>query len=92
MTESFANPSMNLTQLIDGFLEKNPLNDIRNTRTIRHVVKNGVVYSGEDASRVYDRRLGMDRPITRRDFLNGVRIAAAGSRVGSSGLLKAFGA
>ncbi|MEE9263194.1 MAG: NAD(P)-binding protein [Vicinamibacteria bacterium] len=38
-----------------------------------------------------DRRLGMDRFITRRDFLNGVRIAAAGTMVGSSGLLKAFG-
>ena len=26
-----------------------------------------------------DRRLGMDRPITRRDFLNGVRITIANS-------------
>ena len=34
-------------------LEENPLDDIRNTRSIRYVVKNGVVYSGEDASRVY---------------------------------------
>ena len=34
-------------------LEKNPLDDIRNTRTIRHVVKNGVVYNGENASRDY---------------------------------------
>jgi spermidine dehydrogenase len=34
----------------------------------------------------------MDRPITRRDFLDGVRIAATGSLVGSSGLLEALGA
>ena len=34
-------------------LKKNPLDDIRNTRSIRYVLKNGVVYSGEDASRVY---------------------------------------
>ncbi len=34
-------------------LKENPLDDIRNTRSIRYVVKNGVVYSGEDASRVY---------------------------------------
>ena len=34
-------------------LEENPLDDIRNTRSIRYVVKKGVVYSGEDASRVY---------------------------------------
>ena len=31
-----------------------------------------------------DRDLGMDRPITRRDFLDGVRIAATGSLVGSA--------
>ncbi len=31
-----------------------------------------------------DRDLGMDRPITRRDFLDGVRIAVTGSVVGSA--------
>ena len=34
-------------------LTDNPLDDIRNTQAIRYVVKDGVVYSGEDASRVY---------------------------------------
>ncbi|MCZ6901005.1 MAG: amidohydrolase family protein [Bacteroidetes bacterium] len=34
-------------------LEKNPLDDIRNTRSIKYVMKNGVLYSGEDASRIY---------------------------------------
>jgi len=39
-----------------------------------------------------DRRLGMDRPISRRDFLNGVRIAATGALVGSPEWLAALGA
>ena len=30
-----------------------PLDDIRNTRSIEYVIKNGVVYSGKDASQVY---------------------------------------
>ena len=34
-------------------LSTNPLDDIRNTREIVYVVKNGVVYSGEDGARVY---------------------------------------
>ncbi len=34
-------------------LEKNPLEDIQNTRTVEYVVKNGILYSGKDASRVY---------------------------------------
>ena len=34
-------------------MQKNPLENIRNTRTIEYVVKNGVVYSGKDASRVF---------------------------------------
>ena len=32
-------------------LEKNPLEDVRNTRTIAFVVKNGIVYSEEDCTR-----------------------------------------
>ena len=35
-------------------------------------------------SQSYDHHLGMDRPITRRDFLNGVSIAVAGSLLGTS--------
>ncbi len=31
-----------------------------------------------------DRRLGMDRPITRRDFINGVGVAITGSMLGSA--------
>ncbi|NNE98325.1 MAG: amidohydrolase family protein [Pyrinomonadaceae bacterium] len=34
-------------------MTKNPLDNIRNTREIEYVLKNGVVYSGSDASRVY---------------------------------------
>jgi len=34
-------------------LTDNPLEDIRNTRSIRYVVKDGVVFAGDDASRVY---------------------------------------
>jgi imidazolonepropionase-like amidohydrolase len=34
-------------------MRKNPLESIRNTRSIEYVVKNGVVYSGKDASRVF---------------------------------------
>jgi len=34
-------------------MQKNPLENIRNTRSIEYVVKNGVVYSGKDASRVF---------------------------------------
>jgi imidazolonepropionase-like amidohydrolase/Tol biopolymer transport system component len=34
-------------------LTENPLDDIRNSRSIRFTMKNGVIYSGDDASRVY---------------------------------------
>ena len=34
-------------------MTKNPLENIRNTRAIEYVLKNGVVYSGKDASRIY---------------------------------------
>jgi hypothetical protein len=34
-------------------MTKNPLDNIRHTREIEYVLKNGVVYSGGDASRVY---------------------------------------
>jgi imidazolonepropionase-like amidohydrolase len=34
-------------------MKKNPLDDIRNTRSIEYVIKNGVLYSGENASQVY---------------------------------------
>ena len=34
-------------------LGANPLDDIRNSQQVVYVVKNGVVYSGEDAARVY---------------------------------------
>jgi hypothetical protein len=34
-------------------LEANPLDDIRNARSIVYVMKHGVLYSGQDASRVY---------------------------------------
>ena len=34
-------------------LTENPLEDIRATRAIEYVMKNGVLYSGEDAARVH---------------------------------------
>ena len=34
-------------------MTKNPLEDIKNTRSIEYVVKNGVIYSGKDAARVF---------------------------------------
>ena len=34
-------------------LTDNPLDDIRNTRSIRYVVKHGVVYAGDDLARVH---------------------------------------
>ena len=34
-------------------MRDNPLENIRNTRSIEYVVKNGVVYSGMDASRIF---------------------------------------
>ena len=34
-------------------MKKNPLENIRNSRTIEYVIKNGVVYSGNNAARVY---------------------------------------
>ena len=34
-------------------MKENPLDNIRNTRSIEYVVKNGILYSGKDASQVY---------------------------------------
>ena len=34
-------------------MTEDPLDDIRNTRSIEYVMKNGVLYSGKDASQVY---------------------------------------
>ena len=34
-------------------MSANPLDDIRNTRQIVYVMKDGVLYSGHDAARVY---------------------------------------
>lgn len=34
-------------------LDKNPLEDIKNARAVRWVMQNGVLYSGEDAARIY---------------------------------------
>ena len=36
-------------------MTENPLDNIRNTRSIEYVVKNGILYSGKDASQVYPR-------------------------------------
>ena len=34
-------------------MTEDPLDDIRNTRSIEYVIKNGILYSGKDASQVY---------------------------------------
>lgn len=34
-------------------MTKNPLEDIRNTRSIEYVIKNGVIYSGKSADRIF---------------------------------------
>ena len=38
-------------------------------------------------SKSHDRDLGMDRPITRRDFLNGASIAVTGSLLASGWII-----
>ena len=34
-------------------MTKNPLDNIRNTRSIEYVIKNGIVYSGNDAEQEF---------------------------------------
>ncbi|MDJ0836576.1 MAG: amidohydrolase family protein [Acidobacteriota bacterium] len=41
-------------------LDKNPLDDIRNTNTVRYVVKNGRVYNGDSMDEVWPREKKMD--------------------------------
>ena len=47
-------------------LEENPLEDIRNTRSIRYVIQNGVVYEGSDAARAHSD----PKPARRLYFMN----------------------
>ncbi|MEQ8763748.1 MAG: amidohydrolase family protein [Planctomycetota bacterium] len=48
-------------------LEDNPLGDIRNTRKIRWVMKNGVLYSGEDGSRLWPEKRPAKKMYFQRD-------------------------
>jgi len=43
-------------------LTKNPLENIRHTRAIEYVMKNGVIYSGQDAARIYPQPSPAKRP------------------------------
>ena len=46
--------SIELGKLADMvIMTKDPLDNIRNTRSIEYVIKNGVLYSGKDASQIY---------------------------------------
>jgi cytosine/adenosine deaminase-related metal-dependent hydrolase len=42
-------------------LDANPLEDIRNTNTIRYVMKNGRLYEGETLAEVWPRTRSLDR-------------------------------
>jgi hypothetical protein len=62
-------------------LRENPLQDIKHTRSIRYVVKNGVVYAGEDASRVFpDPRPAGSMYFRMHDRLTGTSTAGPASR------------
>ena len=43
-------------------LTENPLENIRHTRLIEYVIKNGVIYNGQDASRIYPQPSRVKRP------------------------------
>ena len=42
-------------------LDENPLEDIRNTNTIRHVMKNGRLYEGDTLNEVWPRQRVLER-------------------------------
>jgi imidazolonepropionase-like amidohydrolase len=42
-------------------MTKNPLDNIRNTRSIEYVIKNGIVYSGNDAEQEFPEKEQMRR-------------------------------
>ena len=67
-------------------LDANPLDDIKNTNTIRYVVKNGRVYEGNTLNEVWPRQ----RPMPKQWWMTHDALvppdgAAAGTRGGSGG-------
>ena len=48
-------------------LSQNPLEDIRNVALIRYVMKNGILYSGEDAARIWPDPEPAPKPYFRRE-------------------------
>ena len=42
-------------------MTKNPLDNIRNTRSIEYVIKNGIVYSGNDAGQEFPEKEQVQR-------------------------------
>ena len=58
-------------------LEANPLDDIRNTNLIRHVMKNGRLYDADTLDETWPRARAMDKPVWLGDEPDGV---AAGIR------------
>jgi len=57
-------------------LDRNPLEDIRNTRSIRYVIRNGRVYSGETLDQVWPDR----KPLGRQPWVHSDPTPAAGIR------------
>jgi imidazolonepropionase-like amidohydrolase len=57
-------------------LDQDPLTDLRNTTSIRYVMKNGRLYEGETLNEVYPRQ----RPLPRQWWADGPPKTAAGMR------------
>ena len=57
-------------------LDRNPLDDIRNSRSIRYVIRNGRVYSGETLDQVWPDR----KPLARQPWVHSDPTPAAGIR------------
>lgn len=59
--------SLEIGKLADlVILSANPLEDIRNVRSIRYVMKNGILYSGDDAARVWPDPAPAPKPYFKR--------------------------
>ena len=57
-------------------LDRNPLDNIRNSRSIRYVIRNGRVYSGETLDQVWPDR----KPLPRQPWVHSDPTPAAGIR------------
>ncbi len=48
-------------------MTKNPLDNIRNSRSIEYVIKNGIVYSGNDAAQIYPKQVAAQKLYFKED-------------------------